>query len=83
LLFPLVEELEVVLVSKLGKERAIVVIGNLENVEQPCEDDSVEINFEIGCSVATSRVPDVLGFARGFDRGGDGDGAVLLILVLC
>lgn len=75
LLFRLVDVLEaVVLVSKLGNDRAIVVIGNLEKVVQPLEDDNVEITLGIGCSVSTSGAVALFGFGREVVTGGGGDG---------
>jgi hypothetical protein len=56
LLFRVVDVLEVVLVSKLGNDRAIVVIGNLEKVGQPFEDDNVEITSDTDCCGSTSGI---------------------------
>jgi hypothetical protein len=74
LLFWVVDVLEVVLVSKLGNDRAIVVIGNLDEVGQPLEDDNVEITLDIGCSVSTSGAVALFGFGREVVTGGGGDG---------
>lgn len=73
LLFRVVDALDVVLVSKLGNDRAIVVIGNLEKVGQPLEDDNVEITLDIGWSVSTSGAVALFGFGREVVTGGGGD----------